>query len=129
MAKANLVLLDGTKVTIEGTVEEVAILIEKFKNNDGNNQTSSGKKRKKRSGAGKKTSSRNKSKIGTTGLILNLCESGFFKSRRTISDVQKKLEEQGHIYALTSLSTPLVRLVRKKELRRIKDKKGWIYVN
>ena len=39
-----------------------------------------------------------------------------------------KLEENGHIYALHSLSPALLRLTRSKMLRRIKEKKGWVYV-
>ena len=57
-------------------------------------------------------------------------EKGYFKSKRTIGDIQKKLEEMGHIYALTSLSTPLIRLTRSKNsaLRRLKENKQWVYV-
>ena len=53
----------------------------------------------------------------------------FFKAKRTIAEVQKKLEEKGHIYAVNSLSTPLLRLTRGKTLRRIKGKSGWVYVS
>jgi hypothetical protein len=38
------------------------------------------------------------------------------------------LEEQGQFYPVTSLSPTVLRLVRKRELRRIKDKKRWLYV-
>jgi hypothetical protein len=50
---------------------------------------------------------------------------------RAVGDeVQKKLEEKGHIYAQESLSGPLLRLTRDKHvLRRLKDKKGWVYVS
>ena len=42
--------------------------------------------------------------------------------------VQKKLEENGHIYAQSSLSPALIALTKKKCLRRMKEKKGWVYV-
>jgi hypothetical protein len=61
--------------------------------------------------------------------MAELASEGWFKSKRTIGDVQKKLEEKGHIYAMESLSTPLLRLTRNRTLRRIKDKSGWAYVS
>ena len=66
---------------------------------------------------------------GPQQLLRDLAEENWFKSKRTIGDVQKKLEEKGHIYAMQSLSTPLLRLTRSRALRRIKDKSGWAYVS
>ena len=131
MEKANIVLPDGTKVTIEGTAAEVATLLEKFSadtkpSTSSLTSRSSKPKGSKKAGANKKKA---QSRKGPTGFILGLRDDGFFKTRKIISDIQKKLEEQGHIYAQTSLSPVLVRLVRAKELRRLKEKKGWAYVN
>jgi len=61
--------------------------------------------------------------------VKDLAAEDWFKTKRTIGDLQKKLEEKGHIYAMESLSTPLLRLTRSKVLRRIKDKSGWVYVS
>jgi hypothetical protein len=129
VAKANIVLPGGTKVTIEGTAEEVATLLEKFSadtTTSAPRRTASKSKGSTKSGGDKK---KPKARKGPTGLILALRDDGFFKARKTLPDIQKKLEEQGHIYAQTSLSPVLVRLVRSKELRRLKEKKGWVYVN
>jgi hypothetical protein len=128
MAKANLILPDGTKVTIDGTAEEVANLLSKF------SQPQEGGGQKKVTGRKKKTAGRTgkgtaPSRKGPQTLIAEFVEEGYFKSKRTIADIQKKLEQGGHIYAQTSLSPPLLRLTRKKVLRRIKDKKGWVYVS
>ena len=127
MARANIVLPDGTRVTIEGTADEVAKLLKKFSQDTApSTSRRSSSSKAKRGNAPSKKKTRRK---GPTGLILGLRDEGFFKSRKTLPDIQRKLEEQGHIYAQTSLSPVLVRLVRARELRRLKDKKGWVYVN
>jgi hypothetical protein len=61
--------------------------------------------------------------------IRDLIESGFFSERRSISDVQGRLEELGRIYPQTHLSTPLRRLILSKELRRLRDGSNWAYVD
>lgn len=129
MAKANLVLVDGTKVAIEGTAEEVALLLHKF-SSPGTAASPEGEQepRKVRTAGPKKTAERTLRK-GPQKLMADLIEDGWFKSKRTIGEVQKKLEEKGHIYAMESLSTPLLRLTRLRTLRRIKDKGGWVYVS
>ena len=130
MAKANLVLPNGTTVNIEGTAEEVAALLSKFSTPEsgGHSGGSSQRKKKKKSGA---SSGGNKTKKpgGPTSLVGELADEGYFKSKRSLGDIQKKLEERGHIYAQTSISPVLTRLTRKRTIRRIKEKKGWVYVN
>jgi hypothetical protein len=126
MAKASLVLPTGAKVQLEGTAEEIAVLLSKFSASSESQTPQTHVK------SSRKTSKKSKSisRSGPTGFVMDLIGEGFFKSRRTLPEIQKKLEEKGHIYAQTSLSPVLIRLVRKKNvnLRRIKDKKGWIYV-
>jgi len=68
-----------------------------------------------------------KSGKGPQTYMLELINSGFFSEKRTIADIQKKLEELGHIYAQTSLSAPLLRLVRSKKLSRTKENDSWYY--
>ncbi len=133
MAKANIVKPNGTKVTFEGTAAEVTALLEKF-SGDTKPSTSIRTSRSSKPKAGKKARANKKkaqSRNGPTGLILGLRDDGFFKTRKTLGDIQKKLEEQGHIYAQTSLSPVLIRLVRAKgkRLRRLREKKGWVYVH
>jgi len=122
MAKATLTLPDGTNVTIEGDTEEISKLLGKFSGPSQDKQSTKQKSKIAKNRAGLKT------KKGPQDYILELRQEGFFKSRRSIADVQKKLEEKGHIYPQERLSSPLIRLVRKRELRRMKEKKGWIYV-
>lgn len=130
MAKANLVLVDGTTVAIEGTAEEVALLLQKFSSPEAAPAAPRSKGRGKTRAASPRASASTKSgRKGPQQLMADLAEEGWFKSKRTIGDVQKKLEEKGHIYAMQSLSTPLLRLTRNRSLRRIKDKSGWAYVS
>lgn len=67
------------------------------------------------------------------GRIVSLKSDDFFKSQRTIVEVQGELRKRGWHYPLTSLSGPMQSLVRQRELRReqVKDgkKKVWKYSN
>jgi len=125
MAKANLVLPDGTTVNIDGTADEVAILLGKFSSQEPNSK----RKTKRRKPTKSKVSKARTKTGGPTSLITGLAEEGYFKSKRTIGDIQKKLEEMGHIYSQQSISSPLFRLTRQRVIRRIKEKKVWVYIN
>lgn len=128
MAKAHLTLPDGTTVNIEGTAEEVANLLSRFSTPQ-THSTRTRKSPKKKSSTRSTAKEQKPKRKGPQTLIEELVRENYFKSKRTIKDVQKKLEEGGHIYAQYSLSTPLLRLTRSKALRRIKDKDGWVYVS
>jgi hypothetical protein len=67
--------------------------------------------------------------VGPTEYIRELIGEGYFKTKREIGAVRDKLEERAHIYPVTSISGPLLRLVKKKELRRLKEDEVWRYVN
>jgi hypothetical protein len=132
MAKANLILPDGTKVNIEGSADEVAVLLEKFSARESSNEDSTttkkkSKKKRKTAATGKGGRTGNKQE-GPTSLVTELVNDEYFKTKRTLGDIQKKLEERGHIYAQTSISPALTRLTRKRVIRRIKEKKVWVYV-
>lgn len=130
MATAKFVLPDGTTVNINGTADEVAILLARFSGDAPSGAGAKIRPRKKTatrsSGANKKDRPKRK---GPQTLLEEIANENYFKSKRTIGEVQKKLEEKGHIYALHSLSTPLLRLTRSRVLRRIKEKDGWVYVS
>lgn len=128
MAKANLILPDGTTVAIEGNADEVAVLLAKMSGAAAPNPPGKARQGKKSESNTADIAARAARK-GTTALIQELAAENWFKSKRTIGDVQKKLEEKGHIYALTGLSMPLLRLTRSRVLRRIREKTGWAYVS
>lgn len=130
-----MVLADGTKVTIDGTAEEVAAVLQRISGGvsqlPGGGATKSHRRRRGKSttqGSGKGTSGKTRSK-GPVDYIRELVNEDFFKTKRGLGDVQKKLEEGAHIYPVTHLSPVLFRLVHLKELRRIKEDGTWKYVN
>jgi hypothetical protein len=127
MAEAHIVTSDGTKVQIKGTADEVAVLLTRFSSTPTVHPASGGG-HKPHSKSKKDGKSQKQRKGGPTTYISTMATEGYFKAKRSISDVQKKLEEMGHIYAQTSLSPALTRLTRKRVLRRMKEKDGWLYV-
>ena len=60
-----------------------------------------------------------------------LADEGFFTEPRSLAEIQGKLAEHGWHYAQTNLSTPLIRLVRQRRLRRLQladgNKRVWKY--
>ena len=131
MAKAKLTLPNGTKVAIEGTEEEVATLVRRFSDLAAE-PTGGGRTRAGRTARAQKVARAKKAgkSAGPVGHIRELRDQGFFKSKRSINDVQEKLEEKGQIYALTNLSPALLWLVRARPavLGRIKEGGVWKYV-
>jgi hypothetical protein len=89
MAKANLVLPDGTKVNIEGTADEVATLLARFSGTPAPAPAPAATKparRKKSAKSGKKdTQSKRK---GPQTLIEDLIQENFFKAKRNIGEIQ-----------------------------------------
>jgi len=74
-------------------------------------------------------SSSKKTRPTLVGFISEMISSGFFKEPKQIGAVKAALEENGQFYPTTTLSPALLRLVRARQLRRIKDDTGhWSYV-
>lgn len=118
MARAHVTTARGAKVTVEGTPEEVAFLVSQLEGG----AVPSKKKTKV-------TTHASKSRPTPTSLIADLIDGGFFKKPKELSAIKLALEEQGHYYPITSLSPTLLRFIRKRQLRRIKNQKRWLYVN
>lgn len=118
MPIASITLPSGAKVVIEGTQTEVAELIGKFQSG-----ASSGAKEFEEPPM--RAANR---RIGPLGLIGELAEADFFKTPQELGAVRSALEAQGHFYPTTTLSPLMLRLVRSKQLRRIKTNKRWTYV-
>lgn len=122
MAKAQLTTKLGTKVTIEGTSQEVADLLARFE--------AEGPSPKAASSVVPTTKPSRAKKVlaSPANLISEFVEMGFFSTPKELNAIKMALEEQGHFYPATTLSPTLLRLVRKRQLRRIKDNKRWVYV-
>jgi hypothetical protein len=118
MATASVTLPGGAKVVIEGTQAEVADLLAKLQPGPTlvprRPERSSTKDSVKRE--------------GPMRLILDLIDADFFKIPQELGAVRIALEAQGHFYPTTSLSPLMLRLVRGRQLRRIKSHKRWAYV-
>jgi len=120
MAKATVTTASGAIITVEGTHDEVASVLAQFDGHERGVVRSTA-----RLGAGRSA----KAKPTPMGLLSQLIGAGFFSKPKELGAVKAALEEQGHFYPVTSLSPLMLRLVRKRELRRIKEKNRWLYVN
>jgi hypothetical protein len=121
MATANIQLPDGTKVSIEGSPEEVARLLALYASKEPMHA-------EPRANRSKRASSSTRVSGGATPHLRNLLAEDYFSERRSLADVQRRLEELGHIFPLDQLSTPLRRLVVGRQLRRLREGKNWAYV-
>jgi len=130
MATANIDLVDGTRIVIEGTSDEIARVLTLYRQAGESampaDASRKGSDRPQRPASSKSTATR--SREGAMQYMRELIGDRFFSERRSIADVQRRLEELGHIYPQTHLSTPLRRLVQSRELRRLKEGGNWVYV-
>ncbi len=122
MPKATITTKTGTKIIIDGTPSEVKEMISHMAYIEG-----SPRKGAKWESARKSKQSKQKSNTATD-IILSLSESGYFNKKRSLLDIKVALEEQGMIYPVTTLSSVLIALVRRRLLGRVKDNKKWCYV-
>jgi hypothetical protein len=118
MAKAHITKGD-TKITVEGTPQEVAELVARL----GGEAASTARHTSRK----KTAKSEKKTKATPINLISTLIDGGFFRKPKDLAAVKIALEEMGHFYPVTTLSPALLRLVRKRQIRRIKDQKKWLY--
>lgn len=119
MPKAHLTMKGGTTVVIEGSTEEVAALIKKFDGDMPTRDQATRRRGPKETGSASKATPQN--------LVSSLIDGGFFRKPKDLATVKVALEEMGHFYPVTTLSPALLRMVRARQLRRIRDKKRWMY--
>jgi len=113
MAKAHITLPDGTTVNMEGTPAEIHDFIQQ--------------REEAQAKAPRRRGSRATSRGSLVDLIGSLIDGGFFKKPRDLAAVKAALEEMGHHYPLTSLSPTMLRQVRNRNLRRLKQDNKWMY--
>jgi len=121
MAKAQIKTANGTIVTVEGTPVEVASLVSQLSG-------AASAKEKKAKNYKLEPSGKNPPKPTPVTLIAELIDGGFFKKPKGLGAIKNALEEHGHFYPVTTLSSTMIRFVRKRQIRRIKDNKRWLYV-
>lgn len=120
MAKATVAIPSGARVTIEGTNEEIIALVAQLEQLDRSAQSPTRPTR---------PSSPAKLKRSLPALITEMINNGFFSEPKHLGALKEALEQNGQFYPVTTLSPAMLRLVRSRELRRIKDSKGrWSYV-
>src|SRR5208337_914074 len=125
MAKAEIETSTGTKIFIEGSVDEIAAIISLYNKNQTNSNTRPLVVEKDQ-----EKSSNNRPKQPTTLVeyILELRNTGFFDTPKQTVLVKEKLDQEGHFYPMQSVSTCLINRNEKKELRRVKEGTKWAYV-
>jgi len=119
MPKAHVTTKAGATIVIEGSTDEVAALVKKIQ---GEVPARTEPARRSHRREGKATS-----RPTPINLISSLIDGGFFRKPKDLASVKVALEEMGHYYPVTSLSPALLRMVRSRQLRRLRDKKRWMY--
>jgi hypothetical protein len=118
MAKATITTPQGTQVKVEGTPAEITALIHDLELKSAAKGATAPRARKARPG-----------RESLPNLIESMSEGGFFKKPRDLAGIRGALAEMGHHYPLTTLSPVMLRLVRRRSLRRIREEKRWMYVH
>ncbi len=116
MAKAQISFPDGTTVKLEGTPDEISAVVDRGRRTQETGRRSTMVKVKTRS-----------QPVQLVDMIVNLIDGGFFKKPKDLAAVKAALEEMGHHYPVTTLSGAMLRQVRKRNLRRLKQDKRWVY--
>lgn len=125
MAKADIVTGTGTKILVEGSVEEISAIISLFNKNERIGESTSSVE-----GKSKEKSKEIQLKPASTLVeyILELRDTGFFDTPKKTILVKERLDQNGHFYPMQSVSTCLINRNEKRELGRVKEGKKWAYV-
>lgn len=118
MAKAQISFPDGTTVKLEGTSDEISGVIDRGRGKP---------EAKRRTSRAKITVKAASQRVQLVDLIANLIDGGFFKKPKDLAAVKGALEELGRHYPVTTLSGAMLRQVRKRNVRRLKQDKRWVY--
>jgi hypothetical protein len=116
MAKATIRTSQGLQVKVEGTPAEITALVKDLERQSGS-QAPAPRRRKAKPG-----------RVLLVDLVGSLRDGGFFKKPRDLGSIRAALAEMGHHYPVTTLSPAMLRKVRSKEIRRIREQKRWLYV-
>jgi hypothetical protein len=125
MAKAQITLPDGVTVTVTGTPDEITAVVSRLQ--VGPRATPEPASKATNESPTPKRSRSATGRVQITDLIEQLLQSGFFKKPKDLGAVKTALQEIGHHYPATTLSPTLLRQVRKRNLRRLKQDSRWVY--
>lgn len=117
MATAKINIPGGIVVEVEGTPDEITVVLDKLKSKAASPLTGVAVDRRLGNFRGE-----------ISGLIESLKSEEFFTAPRGLSDIQKRLAEIGHHYPLTTLSGAMQTQSRKRNLRRFKRDGKYVYV-
>lgn len=121
MPKATIKLPNGTIIDFSGSADELHQLASLF--------SAQSERIEKSPTMRTESVRRNNGPKGTvvTGLR-DLKEHGFFSKKKvSIDDIAKALNEGGHYFRGAAIATALLRLVKRHELRRLKEGGKWLY--
>lgn len=117
MAKAIIKRPDGTAVSIEGTPQEIAELVRRVETH-------------KKIVEDRRATKINRGPVARSSLpdlLISLIDGGFFKKPKDLTAIKSALAELGHVYPVTTLSPAMIRIVRRRLVRRIKQDNRWFY--
>jgi hypothetical protein len=115
MAKARITTSGGLSIQVEGTPSEITALVNSL-HSGGQPQPERRSRTAPRSG-----------RVLLSDVIASLIDGNFFKQPRDLAAIKTALAEMGHHYPVTTLSPVMLRLVRRRVLRRIRQNKRWMY--
>lgn len=116
MAKAQITTQDGITVKVQGSPEEIAKVVHEIR-----------EPTRKPSGGAKREKLRQGRQVLLIDLVDSLVDGDFFKKPKGLAAIKAALEEMGHHYPVTTLSGTMLDQVRKRKLRRVKEKHRWMY--
>jgi len=118
MPKATITTPAGTKITIEGSTEEVQELVLRL-------ETKSARRPSKSTAfeTGRVTTQK-----AIKDYILELRDAGLFGKPQGLADIKSALQAEGHIVPITTLSGVMLGLVKSRALRRFQEERAWKYV-
>ena len=116
MAKARITTKSGLVIQVDGTSAEIAAVLRDLKDQE---ERAAAPRRKRGAKAGP---------VQLPDLIGALVDGKFFNKPQDLAAVKTALEELGHHYPMTTLSGAMLRQVRRRNLRRMRQDKRWVYV-
>ena len=114
MAKAKITTKSGLVMEVDGTPAEIRAVLQELKREE--------------AAAIPKRKSAKAGRAQLPDLIGSLNDGGFFKKPQDLAAVKTALGEIGHHYPMTTLSGAMLRQVRGRNLRRMRQDKRWVYV-